>query len=200
VSGGGPGFGVKFSQLKEVPMVSRSSQAKAAREAALAKAKRVRRRKDGSRFVRYSEALAKEVCERIARGEVWSRIGGTDGMPEYSTLFYWKRHRPEFAEAYALARAAATELRADEVLAVAQEATRETIQEDRLHVGSLKWHVARADSQEAKAGNWSLGQGRRLVIRVREFERAWRDDGTPYVREITLAGDGGGDGGGSAGR
>lgn len=171
-------------------MPSRSSKAKAAAEAARAKAKRVRRRKDGSRFVRYSEALAKEVCERIARGEVWSRIGGTDGMPEYSTLFYWRRVKPEFAEAYALARAAGAEVRADEVVAVSQDATRETIQEDRLHVGSLKWHVARADAQGAKADGWSLGKGRRLVIRVREFERAWREDGTPYVREITLSGDG----------
>lgn len=173
-------------------MSSRSSKAKAATEAARVKAKRVRRRKDGSRFVSYSNALAREVCERIARGEVWSRIGGTDGMPDYSTLFYWRRAKPEFAEAFALAKAAAAEVRADEVVAVSQEATRETIQEDRLHVGSLKWHVARADAQSAKADSWSLGKGRRLVIRVREFERAWREDGTPYVREITLA-DGGSD-------
>lgn len=164
-------------------MPSRSAMAAASRAAR----KRVRRRKDGSRAVRYSETLAREICERIARGEVWSRIGGTDGMPEYSTLFYWRRQKPDFAEAFALARAAATEARADEVLAVSMEATRETIQEDRLLVGSLKWHVARADGIEAKSNNWTFGKERRLVIRVREFERAWREDGTPYVREITAS-------------
>jgi hypothetical protein len=168
-------------------MASRSAKAAAAR----AKGKAVRRRKDGSRVVRYSEALAGEVCERIARGAVWSRIGGTDGMPDYSTLFYWKRTRPEFAEALALAQAAGTEVRADEVVAVSQEATRETIQQDRLHVGSLKWHVARADGFAAKANDWVSGR-RRLVIRIREFERAWRADGTPYVREITFPDDGAG--------
>jgi hypothetical protein len=165
-------------------MVSRSSKAAAAR----AKANSVRRRKDGSRVVRYSEALAREVCERIGRGEAWSRIGGTDGMPEYSTLFYWRRTRPDFAEALALAQAAGNEVRADEVLAVSREATRETIQEDRLHVGSLKWHVARADGIAVKSNSWISGK-RRLVIRIREFERAWRADGTPYVREITASDD-----------
>lgn len=169
-------------------MPSRSLRAAAAR----AKANGGRRRKDGSRFVRYSDALAKAVCARIAGGEPWSRIGGTDGMPEYSTLFYWRRTRPEFAEAFDIARAAATEMRADEVLAVSREATKETIQEDRLHVGSLKWHVARADGIAKTSNDWTLGKTRRLVIQVREFERAWREDGTPYVREITPSKDDGG--------
>jgi hypothetical protein len=161
-------------------MASRSAKAAAVR----IKARSVRRRKDGSRVIEYSDSLAAEVCERIARGEVWSRIGGTDGMPEYSTLYYWRDTRPDFAEALARAQAAGNEMRADEVLAVSQEATRDTIQEDRLHVGSLKWHVARADGFAAKSNDWISGK-RRLVIRIREFERAWRADGTPYVREIT---------------
>jgi hypothetical protein len=170
------------TQLKEFPMPPRPSKATPAR----AKSKRVRRRKDGSQAVRYSEAKAREICDRIARGEIWSRIGGTDGMPDYSALFQWRKQRPDFAEAFAQARAAANETRADEVLAVSMGATRETIQEDRLHVGSLKWHVARADGLAAKPNNWTLGKDRRLVIRVREFERAWREDGSAYVREITV--------------
>src|SRR5258707_4694594 len=101
-------------QLKEFPMPSRSSKAVAAR----AKRKPVRGRKDGSREVRYSEAKAREVCERIGRGEIWSRISDTHGMREYSTLFQWRQRKLEFAEAFALARAAATETGADEVLAV----------------------------------------------------------------------------------
>jgi hypothetical protein len=165
-------------------MVSRSSKAKAATALARAKALKVRRRKDGTRAVTYSLELAQEICARIGRGEIWSRMSGTDGMPEYSTLYQWRRDKPEFAEANALAKAAANEVRADEVLAVSMEATKETIQQDRLLVGSLKWHVARADGIEAKAG-WALSKDRRLVIRIRQFERAWREDGTPYVREIT---------------
>ena len=163
-------------------MASRSEMAAAAR----VKAKSVRRRKDGSRVVRYSEALAAQVCERIARGEAWSRIGGTDGMPDYSTVFYWRRTKPDFAEAYAQAQAAGNEMRADEVVAISMEATKETIQQARLQVGSLKWHVARADGFAAKANDWVSGK-RRLVIRIREFERAWRADGTAYVREITAS-------------
>jgi hypothetical protein len=113
-------------------------------------------------------------------------------MPGYTTLYLWQQKHPEFAEAFALARAAATEMRADEVLAVSMAATKETIQEDRLHVGSLKWHVARADGIAKTSNDWTLGKTRRLVIQVREFERAWREDGTPYVREITAPEDDGG--------
>jgi hypothetical protein len=171
--------------------MSRSSKVEAARQRKLAGAKPVRRRKDGSLVVRYSEALAREICQRIGRGEIWSRISGTEGLPEYTTLYAWQRRYPEFAEAFAFARAAATETRADEVLAVSMEATKETIQEDRLHVGSLKWHVARADGIAKKSNDWTLGKTRRLIIQVREFERAWREDGTPYVREITAPEDDG---------
>jgi hypothetical protein len=144
-----------------------------------------RRRAKRTRQIRYSEALAREVCERIARGEVWSRIGGSKGMPDYSTIYYWRGRHPEFAEAYALARAAATEMRADKVLEVAEAATRETVQQDRLHVGSLKWHVSRADGLQKAEHGWKIGANQRLIIEVREFERAWRADGTPYVREVT---------------
>ena len=92
----------------------------------------------------------------------------------------------EFAEAFAQAQAIGNEVRADEVVAVSRETTRETIQQDRLHVSSLKWHVTRADKMAAKSNDWVSGK-RRLVIRIREFERAWRADGTPYVREITAS-------------
>lgn len=143
-----------------------------------------RRRKAGGRSVKYSPEVAQEICERIARGEIWSRIGGTEGLPDYSTLYDWKDRRPEFAEAYARARAIAKQVCVDEVLAVAKEATRETVQQDRLHIGSLKWQVARADGLEAKEASWSLGKNQRLIVEVRQFERAWRKDGTPYVREI----------------
>ena len=162
-------------------MPMRSSRGAAVRS----KAKPLARRKDGTRRIRYSEALAREVCARIAQGEAWSRIGGTEGMPTYSTLHLWKRIRPGFAEALAEAQAAAASFWADEVLAVAQGATRDTILEDRLQVGSLKWRVNRADGLEARRTAWNLGDGHRLVITVREFERAYREDGTPYVREIT---------------
>ena len=105
-------------------MVSRSLKAKAATALARAKALKVRRRKDGSREIKYTLELAQEICARIGRGEIWSRICGTDGMPEYSTLYRWRDKYPEFAEAWALAKAAAKEVRADEVLAVSMEATR----------------------------------------------------------------------------
>ena len=147
----------------------------------------------GTRSVKYAPEVVQEICDRIAGGEIWSRIGGTEGMPDYSTLYEWLRRHPSFADAYAQARAAATEFKADEVVAVAQAATKETVQQDRLHVGSLKWHVSRADGLAARgASSWNLSKSQRLIVEVRRFERAWREDGTPYIREIGMP-DGRGD-------
>lgn len=142
-------------------------------------------------IVRYSPAVAEEICERIARGEKWFQIAGSGRLPEYTTAFDWVKHRPDFAEAWAQARAMAADLRADKVLVVAEEGT-DDLQRDRLHVSALKWHVGRAENPKGQPNGWNLGKGRRLVIRVREFERAYREDGTPYVREITAPHDDGG--------
>jgi hypothetical protein len=159
------------------------------RSAAPAK-KKVRR--DGTVVcVRYSKKIAREICERLASGEVWFRICNTGHMPSYGTLYDWRRRHPEFAEAYAQAREMAADLMADKALAVAEAATAGTVSADRLHVSTLQWRAAKAAPRRygARAGaededGAENGEAPRLIVEVRRFEKAQRPDGTFYTREI----------------
>jgi hypothetical protein len=98
--------------------------------------------RDGSViYRRYTPKLAEEICERIAAGEIWWRICNTGRMPSYRALYQWVNRYPEFAEAYAQAREIAAHARFDEALVVAEDSTPETVQSDRLHVGTLLRHA-----------------------------------------------------------
>ena len=149
-------------------------------------------RKDGTVVcARYSKDIADEICRRIAQGEIWFKICNTGRMPSYTLIYSWMRKYPEFAEAYAQAREMAADLRADKVLAVAEDTTPATVQADRLKVGALQWHAGKSAPRRygARAGvrdDQDEGEARppRLIIEVRQFEKVRREDGTLYVREI----------------
>lgn len=164
-----------------------------ARTYARPRAKTVRR--DGTiAYVRYSKTVTKAICKRIARGDVWYRIANTDGLPSYDTLYTWLRKYPDFAADFALAKEMAADLRADKVLVVAEEATAETVQRDRLRVGALQWHAGKAAPKKygSRAGDVGAEDGgpQRLIIEVRHFEVAYREDGTAYTRQIPRGGEG----------
>ena len=146
--------------------------------------KRGRGPKRKRKIVHYSPELAEVICERIAYGEMWFRMAGEPGLPEYTTVYNWVKTRPDFAEAWAQAKAMAADLCADKVLVVSDEGTPESLPRDRLRVGSWKWHVARAEGGPGKSKIWERSDGQRLEIRIRQFERAYREDGTPYVLEV----------------
>ena len=146
-------------------------------------------RADGTAtLARYSKGLAAEICERIAAGEIWFKICNTGRLPSYTTLYQWLKRHPDFAEAYAQAKEMAADLRADKALAVAEGATAATVTADRLRVSTLQWHAGKAAPRRygsrVGADVEEEGPPRELVIRVRRFERAWREDGSAYVREV----------------
>jgi hypothetical protein len=152
-------------------------------------------RADGTvTHARYSKKLTREICRRIAGGEVWHKICNTGRLPSYTTLYDWLRRYPDFAEDFAQAKEMAADLRADKVLMVAEESTAATVQSDRLRVGALQWHAGKAAPKRygSKAGDDVAEEGapRRLIIEVRHFETAYRPDGTAYTREILPGGDG----------
>ena len=151
-----------------------------------------------NKVVRYGHKVATRVCERIAGGESWFRICNSDGLPSYTTLYAWAAKYPEFGRALAEARQMAADLRADKALAVAEASTAATASADRLHVSALQWHAGKSAPGRwgAKADDgWSDGAGgRRLVVEVRQFERAWDEAGKPFVREVLPDGAAGGRG------
>jgi hypothetical protein len=135
--------------------------------------------------VSYSKALAKELCERLAAGERWRNLAGTEGMPSHAAPYRWARTNPEFRADFQLAKRVGADMRADRVLEIAEGATNATLNVDKFHVGSLKWHVERETKLWGpQPDEPDLGAGRTLIIRVRQFERVERPDGGAFMREI----------------
>lgn len=136
--------------------------------------------------VRYSHALAEEICARTAQGETWLAMGGRGGLPVSKTLYLWLDRYPEFADAYATARQRAGESFADRALSVAENATAASVQRDRLLVGTLRWRasVAAPHLFGLKAPPASGQPLRKVIFEVRRFERVVGPDGVAYAREL----------------
>lgn len=149
------------------------------------------RRKGKVVWVRYGPGVAREICERLARGEIWGQIAGTGRLPSYCAFYVWKERHPEFAAAVEEARRIAAEARFEKALAVAEGSTPATVQSDKLRVATLLHHAERLDPERfGKApGGRSAAEDRIQTIVIRRFERAVDDEGRPYVRVIESAQD-----------
>ena len=107
----------------------------------------------------YTEALAAKICTRLAEGKSLRSICRDDAMPAISTVMGWLfdgKHE-DFPEQYARAREAQAEVRADEIVDIADDDTNdfmadkdgklvadhEHIQRSRLRVDARKWIAAK---------------------------------------------------------
>lgn len=144
-------------------------------------------RKGRVTHIRYGQAVARRICERLAKGEPWSSICNTDDLPCYASLYTWSERYPEFAEAVARARQQGADYCADKALTVAEAATKETVQRDRLLVSTL---MRRAALIAPKAWGGKTDKAKEkpepveVVFRVRHFEKVIGPDGKAFVREI----------------
>lgn len=148
------------------------------------------RRKGKVVRARYGPGVAQEICERLAKGEIWAQIAGAGRMPSYGVLYQWQRKHPEFAAALEEARHIAAEARFERALAVAEASTPATVQSDKLRVATLLHHAERLDPRRfGKPDARREDETRVRTIVIRRFERAIDDDGRPYVRVIESAQD-----------
>jgi hypothetical protein len=72
----------------------------------------------------YSPELATDICDRIASGLSLREICRADDMPEAKTVYRWLAdgQHPEFRQQYARAREIQSELMAEEILEIADDA------------------------------------------------------------------------------
>ena len=111
----------------------------------------------------YTEALALQICERIASGEALVRICREAAMPGITTVYRWLLEREPFRNMYVRAREDPADTLADEIQAIADEPmlgervtvkgkgkkrTREVVTGDmiehrRLRVEARKWIAAK---------------------------------------------------------
>ena len=108
----------------------------------------------------YSPELAAEICSAISEGKSLRTICQQDGMPARSSVFLWLSQHKEFSDQYARAREAQADTLADEILAIADDATGdyrtiakdgaevvafngENVQRSRLRVDARKWYAGK---------------------------------------------------------
>ncbi len=107
----------------------------------------------------YTDKLAAKICRRLAEGESLRAICADKAMPGISTVMGWlfDGNHNGFSEQYARAREAQAEIRADEIVDIADDDTNdftadkdgklvansEHIQRSRLRVDARKWIAAK---------------------------------------------------------
>ena len=112
-------------------------------------------RRGRGRPTRYTPKVAADICTRLAEGESLRAICRDDTMPGLRTVMRWlfDGDHDEFWQHYARAREAQAEVRADEIIEIADDAagdfttdkdgketvSHEHIQRSRLRVDARKW-------------------------------------------------------------
>lgn len=105
----------------------------------------------------YSPELATTICEQIALGKSMRTVCKADDMPSMSAVFRWLRDYDDFKEQYARACEERTEAMAEDIIDIADEASRdfietedgrqipnnEAIQRSKLRVDTRKWLMAK---------------------------------------------------------
>lgn len=102
-----------------------------------------RRKVRGGPQASYSEALAEKVCHGLLEGRSLTAVCQAPGMPAPATVYKWRRERPDFAQAYRLARQMAVDWILDETLVLADAVTAETVATTRLKIRTLYWKASR---------------------------------------------------------
>jgi hypothetical protein len=89
----------------------------------------------------YTDAIAHEICDRIANGEALHKICQLDEMPSTSMVSRWLDERSDFRERYARAREKQADRFAAEIVTIADEAEDANIA--RLRVDARKWAASK---------------------------------------------------------
>lgn len=128
----------------------------------------------------FSEALAAEICRRLADGELLCDICGPTRMPSRETVRRWQSENGPFARQYAIARDQQADALAEQAIRIARNADADTVTVCKLQIDTIKWLTAKIAPRrygekagpEAPAAKASIGdaieKGRERVVRLRK--------------------------------
>lgn len=94
----------------------------------------------------FSQEIADEICERLAKGDSLRKICGADRddfLPGQNTVFKWLEENDAFAKQYARARELQADAKFDEAWEIAETATPDNVQVARLKVDTIKWQTGK---------------------------------------------------------
>ena len=89
----------------------------------------------------YTEAMAMNICERIAKGESIQTICAGDDMPHFVTVYRWLNADESFRKMYAGAREEQADTLADEIVSIAD--TEPDHARARNRIEARKWVAAK---------------------------------------------------------
>lgn len=128
----------------------------------------------------FSEALAAEICRRLADGELLCDICRPIRMPSRGTVRRWQSENGAFRGQYAIARDQQADALAEEAVHIARNADAGTVSVCRLQIDAIKWLTAKiapkrygekavpdTAAAEASIGD-AIEKGRERVARLRD--------------------------------
>lgn len=86
----------------------------------------------------FSQVLFDQICDRIADGDSLRTICRDKGMPNKASVFKWLAEDPALSDQYARAREAQADSLVDDMLAIADDTSREP-NDRRVAVDARKW-------------------------------------------------------------
>ncbi len=94
-------------------------------------------------YRRWAPEIAAEVLARVEAGRGLDAVCAQPDMPAYSTVMRWIKTRPDFHQAYMLARATQADRLFDLAWRIALEAEEDSTRTARLKIQTLKWRCAK---------------------------------------------------------
>jgi len=91
----------------------------------------------------FSEALAAEICRRLADGELLADICRPARMPSRETVRRWQSENGSFARQHAIARDQQADALAEQAVQIAQNADPGTVSVCKLQIDTIKWLTAK---------------------------------------------------------
>lgn len=95
----------------------------------------------------FTEALAREICERLAGGETLVSICLDEDMPNEATVYRWRNLNADFSRDYAHAREAQMDLEADQIREIADNLAL-LPDHKRVMVDARKWRAERLNRRQ----------------------------------------------------
>jgi hypothetical protein len=127
----------------------------------------------------FSEALAAEICRRLADGELLCDICRPIRMPSRDTVRRWQSENSLFRDRYAVARDQQADALAEEAIHIARYADADTVAVCRLQIDTIKWLIAKIaprrygekvvpDATVKVSIGDAIEKGRERVLRLRQ--------------------------------
>lgn len=103
----------------------------------------------------YTQALADQICERIANGETLRAICRDIGI-SWTTAYAWRAERPEFAERIARAREHGFDAIAEDTIEMIDEKPARTATQfgERVDPGDVAWQKNRVEQRLKLLAKW----------------------------------------------